>query len=705
MAMRTFLAKLFLPAALAAAAAAHGFEPRVELTATLTNLVVTESASVTLHLYVPVLEPPYERLPPILRKHPPHVRASFLDLEWTSPALDVEGRAQGRLFSGAAGERRSRRDAPAFAVNDYVSDSLLSVFDDPFGMLEDDDFVGGGMLGPKRQLFAFDVSREKLGGEEAWHFSATLAPWRGASAGVVELAPATVRVPYVVGVKRGHNRFGSPTTRAEMKEVVLQTKPLRIVVSEPPAKGRPAAFCGAVASNFAVRATLDANLCTAGDPLTLTIDVSGPSDLSRVRPPSLAAIPPDSAFRADEASARTETLAQSRRFTWRVRAIKPGTVEFPALPVAWYDLATRSYKTAMTDPIPVQIKAGAQASLGALDDALDGDGAFPMPDGLALDADAWRPAPLLPRARLSLALFALAPLLFLAVRAAPPLRRRIAARAAARRRASAYPRLARALAGRDASKKAAAMRRFFEARYGVNGAAVTAADARRLMSGDFTPDETNAVANALAELEKAAFSAPKALVGILLAALALPGFAAPVPPAGDADFTYRRAMSLAIRSASQDDFAKAAKAYSDCIGKGAGSAALFADLGACAFFAGDFRASRAAFECAERRTGETPSTRRGIRAATAGLKNDPRADLPPARVFLAPHYRLSLDTRLLSAAIAWALLWVFALLPKCAARRLLMALCLTAFLAAGTSAAVSLVEDAVQKGELANANR
>ncbi len=702
--MRNFPAKLLLHAALAAASAAHGFEPRVELTATSTNLVVTESTSVALHLYVPVLEPPYERQSPVIPKRAPHVRAAFLDLEWTSPALDVEGRAQGRLFSGAAGERRRRRDAPAFAVNDYVSDSPFSAFDDPFEML-DDDFFGGGMLGPKRQLFAFDVSREKVGGEEAWHFSATLAPWRGAAAGVVDLEPATVRVPYVAGVKRGHDRFGRPANRAEMKEVVLRTNPLRLVVSEPPAKGRPAAFCGAVASNFSVRATLDASLCTAGDPLTLTVDVSGPSDLSRVRPPSLAAIPAGSPFRADEASARTETLAQSRRFTWRVRAIRPGTVEFPALPVAWYDLATRSYKTSMTDPIPVQIKAGAQASLGELDDAADEDGAFPTPDGLVLDADAWRPAPLLPRARLSLAVFILAPILFLAVRLAPAARRKIAARAAVRRRDSAYSRLARTLAGRDAAKKAAAMRRFFEVRYGVNGAAVTAADARRLMAGDFTADETNAVANALAELERTAFSAPKAVVGVLLAALALPNFAAPAPQSGDADFTYRRAMSLAIRAASQEDFAKAAKAYSECVEKGAGSAALFADLGACAFFAGDFRASRAAFECAERRSGESPSIRRGIRAATARLRNDPRAELPPVRVFLAPHYRLSLDTRLLAAAGAWALLWAFALLPKCGARRWLMALCLTAFIAAGTSAAVSLAEDAVQKGELANANR
>lgn len=701
MEMRNSLAKLVFTAGLSAVFAASGFQPRFELTASSTNVVVTESTSVTLHLYVPALESPYENQSPILPTRPPHVRAQFLDREWESPALDLEGREQGRLFSGAADGRGRRRGVPAFAVNDYVSDSIFSSFDDPF-----EDVFGAGMLGPKRRLFAFDVSREEVDGKPAWHFSATLAPWRGVESGVVELAPATFRVPYVVGVRQGHDRFGRPTKQAEMKEAVLRSGTLRLVVSDAPARGRPVAFCGAVASNFAVRATLDTNLCTAGDPLVLTVDVSGPSDLSRVRAPSLASIPDDSAFRADEASVRTETLAQSRRFTWRVRAVRAGTVEFPSIPVAYYDLATRSYKTVMTKPIPVQIRAGAQASLGDLDDATDGEDAFPMPDGLVLDPDGWRASPLLPRARLSLAIFVLAPLLFLVARVAPYARRRVAKRAEARRRDSAHSRLTRALAGRDATKKAAAIRRFFEVRYGVNGAAVTAADARRMMAGDFTREEADAVADALAELDRAAFSAPssRTVVGLLVVSMAIHCVAA-VPQTDDADFTYRRAMSLAVKAVSPEDFAKAAKAYSDCVEKGAGSASVFTDLGACAFFANDFRVSRAAFECAERRTGETPSTRRGIRAATARLKNDPRADLPLARVFFAPHYRFSLDARTLAAAAAWAFLWACALLPRCGARRWLMALWLMAFLAAGTSVAVSLAEEAVQNGELANVSR
>ncbi|MGN0851787.1 MAG: BatD family protein [Kiritimatiellia bacterium] len=682
----------FLPAAAEQA-------PAFEIVASSTNLVLTEHVAVTLRLRLPPLAPPHEDQAPILSQRAPHLEAAFLEQGWaTAELVPVDAR---RLFSGSAGERRRSPDAPAFSVNDYMANDVFASMPDPFGLFDDDAF-GRTMLGPRLRLFAFDVARESRNGTNGWLFTATLAPWRAVAAGTVKPLRARFRVPHVTGVKAGHDRFGRPVNQVRMGEIVLEAQLPELAVTAPPAATRPASFCGAIASNFTVRATLDTNVCTAGDPLVLTLDVAGATDASMVHPPSFAEALKGSVFRLDESSAKTDTFAGFRRFTWRVRPTKAGTVEFPALPVAYFDLATRAYATCRTEAIPIQVKAGAQATLGALGELEDDAAALPLPDGLELSETGGRTLPLLPRLRLSAILFLVPPAFVLLLRLLPPVRRYLVRRNNARRTATAFARCQRVLLGGREDRKIPAVRRFLAVRYGVNGAAVTAADAERLMRPDYSPEQRALVVDALTAQERTAFSARTTIAGLLLAlALLLPAATA----AADADFTYRRAVSLATRAAAAADFEKAAAAYRDCLARGADTPALLADLGTCALMAGQPRLALAAFGCLERRTGETASSRRGIQAARARLRNDPRADLPLSRFFARPHYLFTLDARLLAAAAAWAVLWFAALLPPGRCRRILFAAALAVFLGAGISAATSLVEEHVEKGMLVHVAR
>ena len=307
--------------------------------------------------------------------------------------------------------------------------------------------------------------------------------------------------------------------------------------------------------------------------------------------------------------------------------------------------------------------------------------------------------PFLPHLTLSLVLFILPPILFLAVRLFPPVRRRVAARNAAYRKSTAFRRCCRALRGRDADRRRAAIRAFFDVRYGVNGAAVTAADAARIMAPDYTAEEIALVTSALAELDRTEFAARKTVVSALVLFAAVLGgagsaFAAPVA----ADFAYRRASVLATRATDEAGFRKAADAYLACAADGAANPILFMNIGTCALLAGDAKGAYAAFARAERWGGETPSTRRGLLAARAQQLQDPRAELPLARAFFRPHVLYSADVRLLVAAGAWALLWLVALLPPGAWRRLLLFWVLAIFLAAAISASVSLAEERLEEG-------
>ena len=311
----------------------------------------------------------------------------------------------------------------------------------------------------------------------------------------------------------------------------VRTGTVALKVIAPPEEGRPASYCGAIARDFNAVATLDTNICTAGDPLLFTLEISGATDSSMVHAPPVAGAFRGSPFKLDAASLKTETLAASKRFSWRVRAVKAGTVEFPSIDVSFFDAKSRTYRTIRTEPIPIQVRAGEQAALGALDEAGGETDEFPHPDGLDLP---------------------------------------------------------------------------------------------------FKPES----------------------------------------------FTLKHALSLAFRAEKEPDFAAAASRYAefiDSLGSGGKadaadglqfSAVHYANLGALYLMAGKPHDALKAYGRAELISGATAGTERGVRAAIARIKNDPRAELPLPRMMFPFWFRFALKGRIAFSAcalLALALLFVVAL--------------------------------------------
>ena len=453
------MANLRVGIAIAAAVGAHlAFAApapdgaRAELTVFPTNLIVTETATATIHLHLP----PFKGQ---LADHPPF----------------------------------SSRFPPSFAA----------------------DFI------PRDRELRLHTLRERRNNENWWHYTLAV-PVKATKAGRIELQSVRVRVPDPNSAS--FFSFGEPT-RLRWD---LVTNPAHFEAHEPPEAGRPDSYCGAICRRFSAVAKLDAIVCTAGDPLTLTVDVTGDFEADAIRPPSVAALN-GSAFKPDMGSFKAKPVDGGRRYTWRVRAVKAGTGELPAIPISYYDIAKRMYVAANTEPIPVQVKAGAQVSLGNFDDGEEE--AFPMPDGL-----------------------------------------------------------------------------------------------------DFPP-----------------------------------------PGNGKDDFTLRRALSLATHATTAKDFAAAAAAYSDYLEstnpKGADAALHYSNLGAILYFAEKPRESLAAFTRAERAVGATPASIRGVKAAIARMKNDPRADLPLARTLFPFYFRYSLKGRIAFAALAaLGTFLLFFLAAKCGRR-------------------------------------
>ena len=370
---------------------------------------------------------------------------------------------------------------------------------------------------PEGSRLTMERAQISLGGTNAWRYTVKV-PVKQETAGAKKLGPAIVSIPTSVGF------FGSRTFDIRTGTVALK-------VLAPPEEGRPASYCGAISRDFGAVATLDTNICTAGDPLVFTLEISGATDPSMVHAPPVAEAFRGSPFKMDAASLKTETLAASKRFSWRVRAVKAGTVEFPSVPVAYFDAKARAYRTVRTEPIPIQVKAGEQAALGALDEAGGETDEFPRPDGLDLP---------------------------------------------------------------------------FEVK----------------------------------------------------------------------SFTLKHALSLAFRAEKEADFAAAASRYAefiDSLGNGGKADATdglrfaavhYANLGSLFLMAGKPHDALKAYGRAELISGATAGTERGVRAAIARIKNDPRAELPLPRMMFPFWFRFALKGRIafsLCAMLALALLFVVAL--------------------------------------------
>ena len=98
-----------------------------------------------------------------------------------------------------------------------------------------------------------------------------------------------------------------------------------------------------------------------GDPLTLTLKLSGPFTRQNVYPPVLGEQPALTRdFRIYDDTVRREKSEDSLSYLYTVRPTRAGTREFPPIEVSFYDVNARAYRTVRTRPVPVRARESAQ---------------------------------------------------------------------------------------------------------------------------------------------------------------------------------------------------------------------------------------------------------------------------------------------------------------------------------------------------------
>jgi len=190
--------------------------------------------------------------------------------------------------------------------------------------------------------------------------------------GPVRIEPATVVCEALTGYRRSRMNgffddrffkdffnddfFGGGRSGVYQK-IVVPSNALNLRVSALPPEGRPKNFAGHV-GEYRIEATATPTEASVGDPITLTLTMSGPEYLEHVSMPPLnrqASLTRDFKIPREMASGRV--TGGKKIFTQTIRALRPDVRRIPSIELPYFDTRSGRYRIARTAPIPIRIKA------------------------------------------------------------------------------------------------------------------------------------------------------------------------------------------------------------------------------------------------------------------------------------------------------------------------------------------------------------
>ena len=140
------------------------------------------------------------------------------------------------------------------------------------------------------------------------------------------------------------------------KKVVAPSNHLRLEVDNVPVQGKPANFAGHI-GQYKIQAAATPVEVSVGDPITLTISLTGPDYLEHV------ALPPLTNqnnliknFKIPSERSTGQIQGKTKVFTQTIRALRSDIKQIPAVELPYFDTSSGEYKIARTKPIPITVK-------------------------------------------------------------------------------------------------------------------------------------------------------------------------------------------------------------------------------------------------------------------------------------------------------------------------------------------------------------
>ena len=160
----------------------------------------------------------------------------------------------------------------------------------------------------------------------------------------------------------GWERSGDPFDLLGRKRVFRPMKavgsPVNFEIRPFPKTGRPKGFSGTVGSGFEIATSLNRTRVRSGDPLTLQVDIRGQGNIRAISLPNLKTFFPATAFDVPDEMAAGVHEGDRKQFQVPIRIRQQNVAEIPPIEFSWFDPQQQAYRTARSQPIPVEVSAG-----------------------------------------------------------------------------------------------------------------------------------------------------------------------------------------------------------------------------------------------------------------------------------------------------------------------------------------------------------
>jgi len=194
-------------------------------------------------------------------------------------------------------------------------------------------------------------------------------------AGKFSLGPAEMRFVYSKQKNSRYSPFG--VTFGAGKEVVVSAPAVELEVKPLPVNGRPKDFDGAV-GKFQLTATGRPDKVKAGDPVTMTVTITGQGNFDRIKAPALDEPTGWRTYPATDKFDANDTLGLTGRKTFEIAVVPEEKKEAtPVFAFSYFDPEEAKYVTLKSDATPLVV---------------EGDFTAPATPGQPAIADAPKPA-------------------------------------------------------------------------------------------------------------------------------------------------------------------------------------------------------------------------------------------------------------------------------------------------------------------------
>ncbi|MDP8224214.1 MAG: BatD family protein [Candidatus Lernaella stagnicola] len=222
------------------------------------------------------------------------------------------------------------------------------------------EFVGfTGHELPKSNRLNFEP--ETIGGQN--YQRALLQRFAVFPAAVGDQALGTMRVEfrYLDSRRRGGDPFFGLPMFGNARRAAADSDPVKIRVKPLPAEGKPGDFSGLV-GRFSMKAELDRNQVSAGEPFTLTMVVEGRGNIDQLKRPKID-LPAGLRIYSDKDQTdlrpSIDTISGSKTFETILLADQPGDFTIAPIVVSFFDPQTGAYDQVASPPLSIKVRGQA----------------------------------------------------------------------------------------------------------------------------------------------------------------------------------------------------------------------------------------------------------------------------------------------------------------------------------------------------------